>query len=102
MFLSGLKYLRRLERQVKFAKNRCCKIKPVAVICKIQIFRVVSKFNKSIACGCQRSAAAALRNTSGIFDYKQQYYLKTFKRHYHYLVRVKDDPFQKDNKIIFS
>ena len=31
MFLSGLKYLRRLERQVKFAKNRCCKIKPVAV-----------------------------------------------------------------------
>ena len=32
MFLSGLKYLRRLERQVKFAKNRCCKIKPVAVI----------------------------------------------------------------------
>ena len=34
MFLSGLKYLRRLERQVKFAKNRCCKIKPVAVIGK--------------------------------------------------------------------
>ena len=32
MFLSGLKYLRRLERQVKFAKNRCCKIKPVAVL----------------------------------------------------------------------
>ena len=32
MFLSGLKYLRRLERQVKFAKNRCCKIKPVAVM----------------------------------------------------------------------
>ena len=31
MFLSGLKRLRRLERQVKFAKNRCCKIKPVAV-----------------------------------------------------------------------
>ena len=31
MFLSGLKCLRRLERQVKFAKNRCCKIKPVAV-----------------------------------------------------------------------
>ena len=31
MFLSGLKYLRRLERQVKFANNRCCKIKPVAV-----------------------------------------------------------------------
>ena len=33
MFLSGLKCLRRLERQVKFAKNRCCKIKPVAVSC---------------------------------------------------------------------
>ena len=32
MFLSGLKCLSRLERQVKFAKNRCCKIKPVAVI----------------------------------------------------------------------
>ena len=31
MFLSGLKCLSRLERQVKFAKNRCCKIKPVAV-----------------------------------------------------------------------
>ena len=31
MFLSHLKCLRRLERQVKFAKNRCCKIKPVAV-----------------------------------------------------------------------
>ena len=35
MFLSGLKYLRRLERQVKFAKNRCCKIKPVAVLVEI-------------------------------------------------------------------
>ena len=34
MFLSGLKCLSRLERQVKFAKNRCCKIKPVAVISK--------------------------------------------------------------------
>ena len=33
MFLSGLKCLGRLERQVKFAKNRCCKIKPVAVNC---------------------------------------------------------------------
>ena len=32
MFLSDLKCLRRLERQVKFAKNRCCKIKPVAVL----------------------------------------------------------------------
>ena len=32
MFLSGLKCLSRLERQVKFAKNRCCKIKPVAVV----------------------------------------------------------------------
>ena len=31
MLLSGLKCLGRLERQVKFAKNRCCKIKPVAV-----------------------------------------------------------------------
>ena len=36
MFLSGLKYLRRLERQVKFAKNRCCKIKPVAVLTENQ------------------------------------------------------------------
>ena len=34
MFLSDLKCLRRLERQVKFAKNRCCKIKPVAVSVK--------------------------------------------------------------------
>ena len=32
MFLSGLKCLSRLERQVKFAKNRCCKIKPAKFV----------------------------------------------------------------------
>ena len=62
----------------------------------------MKKKNISTACMCQCSTAAAFRNASGMFDYKQQYYLKTFKRHYHYLVRVKDDPFQKDNKVIFS
>ena len=38
MFLSGLKCLSRLERQVKFAKNRCCKIKPVAVITYLKFY----------------------------------------------------------------
>ena len=42
MFLSGLKYLKRLERQVKFAKNRCCKIKPVAVLSEL-LFMVIFK-----------------------------------------------------------
>ena len=41
MFLSGLKCLSRLERQVKFAKNRCCKIKPVAVYSRFLLFRGV-------------------------------------------------------------
>ena len=47
MFLSGLKCLSRLERQVKFAKNRCCKIKPVAVtseVCKKPVLQ-----NKTVA-----------------------------------------------------
>ena len=34
-------------------------------------------YNKSTACGCQGSAAAAFRNRLGMFDNKQQYYLCT-------------------------
>ena len=47
MFLSGLKCLRRLERQVKFARNRFCKIKPVAVITVIIMISLESQTGKS-------------------------------------------------------
>ena len=65
-------------------------------------FLPTKMLDKSTACGCQGLAAAAFRNTFSMFVYKQQYYLYTFKWQYHYFARVQDDPFRKDDKVIFS
>ena len=46
-------------------------------------------------CRRQGSAAAAFRNTMGMFDYKQQYNLNTFKWQYHYYVGCMGRPISK-------
>ena len=65
----------------------------------VSIFTAIK--SKSTVCGCQLLAAAAFRNTSGMFNYKQQRHFNTLKWQYHYYVKVQDDSFQNNNKVIF-
>ena len=85
MSIKTAQLVRRTTGTHSMKKASCC---PLTKIKFGKMTRSDLCQNKRTACRCQRSAAAALRN-----NYKQQYFLNTFKWQYHYYVGVHDNKF---------